>query len=56
MLHDILNKYEFLFDGTLGTWKTKPADVKLQPVEKSYHAKPYPFPRAHKAVFCKEVE
>ena len=29
MLCDVLNKYEFLFDGTLGTWKTKPVDIEL---------------------------
>ena len=27
MLHDVLTKYEFLFDGTLGTWKTKPVYI-----------------------------
>ena len=31
MLRDILSKYEFLFDGTLGTWKIKPIDTELQP-------------------------
>ena len=34
MLHAILTKYEFLFDGTLGTWKTKPVDIELHPGEK----------------------
>ena len=33
MLYNVLTKYEFLFDGTLGTWKTKP-------VTELYHAKP----------------
>ena len=31
MLRDILNKYEFLYDGTLRTWKEKPVDIELQP-------------------------
>ena len=31
MLHNLLSKYEFLFDGKLGTWKTKPVDIELQP-------------------------
>ena len=50
VLYDVLTKYEFIFDGTLGTWKTKPVDLELQSVAKPYHAKPYPVPRAHEAV------
>ena len=30
MLHNILNKYEFIFDRTLGTWETNPVDMELQ--------------------------
>ena len=44
MLYDLLNKYEFLFDRTIGTWIKKPVDIELYPVEKTYHAKPYPVP------------
>ena len=40
MLHDVLTKYEFLFDGNLGTWKTMPVDIELNPGEKPYHVKP----------------
>ena len=56
MLYDILTKYEFLFDRTQGTWKTKPVDIEPQPGAKPYHVKSYPVPRAHKTVFCKEIE
>ena len=56
MLRDVLNKYEFLFDGTIGTWKMRPVDIELQPEEKPYHYKPCPVPRAHEAVFRKDVE
>ena len=42
MFREVLNKYELIFDITLGTWKTKPVDIELQPGEKPYHAKPYP--------------
>ena len=56
MLRDVLNKYEFLFGGTLGTCATKTVDIELQPGEKTYHAKPYPVPRAHESVLQKEVE
>ena len=37
MLYDVLNKYEFLFSGTLGTCKTKPVDIKIHPGAKPYH-------------------
>ena len=56
MLRDVLTKYEFLFNKTLGTSKTKPVDIEIQSVAKPYHAKPYPVPQAHKYVFRKEVE
>ena len=53
ILHDILTKYEFPFKGTLGPRKTKHLDIELQTAAKPYHAKPYPVPGAHEAVFCK---
>ena len=56
MLCDVLNKYEFLFNGTLGTQKTRPVYIELHPGAKPYHAKPYPVPRAHGAVSLKDVE
>jgi len=38
-----LQKFERLFEGTLGTWKTEPVDFELKdPKVKPYHAKPYP--------------
>ena len=55
MLRDVLKIYELLFDGTLGTWKTKPVDIELQPGAKPYHAKLYPVPRSHEAVFLRLV-
>ena len=47
MLYDVLTKYEFILDGTLGTWKMKPVDIELHTGSKPCHAKPYPVPRAH---------
>jgi hypothetical protein len=43
-LLQLLNKYELLFDGTLGDWKTKP--VSFQPKEdaSSYHGRAFPVP------------
>ena len=44
-LLSLLQKYEDLFDGTLGTWKTDPIELELKdPNVKPYHAKPYPVP------------
>ena len=55
MLYDVLTKWEFLFDRTLGTWK-KIVDKELQPGSKPCHSKPYPVPRSQEAAFRKEVE
>jgi hypothetical protein len=49
LLHNLLTKYEHLFDCTLGTWRstwsTDPIDIELkEPDCKLYHAKPYPVP------------
>jgi hypothetical protein len=41
----LLQKFEDLFDTTLGTWKTDPVDLELiDPKVKPFHAKPYPVP------------
>ena len=41
---------KLLFNGNLGTWKTRPVDIELHPGAKPYHYKPYLVPRAHEAV------
>ena len=56
MLYDVLTKDEFLFYGSLKNWEAKPIDIELQPGPKPYHSNSYPVPRAHGAVFGKEVE
>ena len=56
MLCDVLTKYELLFDRTPGTRKKKLVDIEIKPGAKPYYAKPHLVPRAHKAVFHKEVE
>ena len=49
-LLQLLQKYEDLFDGTLGTWKTDPIELELKdPNVKPYHAKPYPVPYSQEA-------
>jgi hypothetical protein len=46
-LLQLLQKYEDLFDGSLGTWKTDPMQLELKdPNVRPYHAKPYPVPHS----------
>ena len=53
----LLRKYEHLFDGSLGTWKTDPIELELKdPSAKPCHAKPYPVPRSQEKKLKEEVE
>ena len=52
----LLKKYEFLFDGTLGTWEMSPVNVETKPGATPHHARTSPVPHVHEAVFRKEVE
>ena len=56
-LLDLLNKYKDLFDGSLGTWNTKPIELELKEKDcKPYHAKPYPVPHSQEQKLKDEVE
>jgi predicted aspartyl protease len=46
-LHELLTKYEGLFDGTLGRWTGEPYDIEVKPNAKPYHARPVPIPKIH---------
>jgi hypothetical protein len=46
LLH-LLDKYENLFDGTLGNWKGADYHIELKP----YHARLYSVPRAYEQTF-----
>jgi hypothetical protein len=52
----LLNKYELLFDGTLGDWKTKPVSFQLKEGVSPYHGRAFPVPKIHKDTIMKEVE
>ena len=52
----LLQKYEELFDGTLGDFQTDPVRFNLNLGAKPYHRKSFPIPHAQKAVFKREVE
>ena len=49
-------KHESLFDGTLGTWKTKPVTLDLKPDAKPHYQHPYQIPRIHEETLKREVE
>ena len=54
MLYDVLTKYELIFGGSLGTWKTKPVNIELPLGAKRYHSDPYLLTQAHGAFFLRE--
>jgi hypothetical protein len=55
-LFQLLSKFETLFDGTLGTWKTDPIELELKEEGiKPYHAKPYPVPHSQEQKLREEV-
>jgi hypothetical protein len=55
-LLQLLKKYESLFDGTLGDWKTKPVSFQLKEGVSLYHGQAFPVPKIHKDTLIKEVE
>ena len=55
-LLDLLLKYESLFDGTLGDWKTEPVSLELKEGTTPYHGRAFPTPRIHKETLRKEVD
>ncbi len=55
-LLQLLRKYELLFDGTLGDWKTKPVSLQLKEGVSPYHGQAFPVQKIHKDTITKEVE
>ncbi len=55
-LLQLLQKYESLFDSTLGDWKTKPVSFQLKEGVSPYHGRAFPVPKIHKDTIMKEVE
>jgi len=52
----LLQKYEKLFDGTLGIWKDETLHIELKPNVKPYHAKAFPIPKIYEKCLKAEVE
>jgi hypothetical protein len=48
-------KYEDLFDGTLGDYKTEPVSFELKEGTKPYHDRTYPVPKVHKLTTKKNM-
>jgi hypothetical protein len=55
-LLQLLKKYESLFNGTLGDWKTKPVSFQLKEGGSLYHGQAFPVPKIHKDTIIKEVK
>ena len=55
-LLQLLQRYESLFDGTLGEWKTSPVHLELKEGATPYYGKPYPVPRSQELKVKQEVE
>ncbi len=55
MLLKDLQKFEPLFDGTLGDWKTKPVSSPVKPGVTPYHGRAYPVPKVHLKVLKREL-
>jgi hypothetical protein len=54
-LLQLLQKYESLFDGTLGDWKTKPVSFQLKEGASLYHGQAFPVSKVHKETIIKKV-
>jgi len=52
----LLQKYEELFDGSLGDFQTDPVSFDMNLGAKPYHGRAFPVPHTQKEVFKKEVE
>jgi hypothetical protein len=54
-LLQLLTKYESLFDGTLGDWKTKPVSFQLKEGVSPYHGQAFTVPKVHKKTIKKRL-
>jgi hypothetical protein len=57
LLLNLLNKYEHLFDGSLGKWNLPPIDIELKdPNCTPYSGRHYPIPQSQKQKVMEEVQ
>ena len=55
-LLELLQKYEKMFDGTLGKYTGSDYTIELKEDVKPYHAKPFPIHKIHEPTLNKEVD
>ena len=55
-LLELLQKYEHLFDGTLGKWKSGPYEIHLKEGAQPFHARACPIPKIHERTLRDEVD
>ena len=56
LLHNLLEYFKDLFDGTLGNWATEPVDLELNIDSKPFNIRYYLVPIINKAFFRKELK
>jgi hypothetical protein len=56
LLYKLLTKYEDIFDGTLGEWKTTPVDFEMVEGAVPHSQRHYPVPHLYKQTFKKELD
>ena len=56
-LLSLLQKFDHLFDGTLGSWNVEPVDLELKDPEcKPYHSRAYPVPHSQERKLKEEIQ
>ena len=55
-LLELLERFSHLFDGTLGTWKTKPVELELREGATPYYGRPYPVPKSQEEKLKAEIK
>jgi hypothetical protein len=56
LLYALLLKFEEVFDGTLGKWRTEPVDFELIDGAQPHSQRHYPVPHLYKKTFKKELD
>ena len=56
MLYELLKKYEDIFDGTLGQWRTEPVTFELKEGAVPHSQRHFPVPHIYKETFKKELD
>ena len=56
LLYKLLIKFEDVFDGTLGEWRTEPVDFELVDGAQPHSQRHYPVPHLYKQTFKKELD